>query len=93
MRKKMDTRLDVLCKGFPEEFKSYLRYCRGLEFEDKPDYEYLRRIFRSLYDSLGYENDFIYDWTRLGKGKKRAVGETKKAEGTGLVASKEEPVH
>ena len=28
--KKMSTPIDVLTKGFPSEFSSYLNYCRGL---------------------------------------------------------------
>jgi len=26
----------------------YLNYCRSLKFEDKPDYSFLRRLFREL---------------------------------------------
>ena len=37
-----------LCAGLPEEFKIYLDYCRQLRFEDNPDYNYLRRLFRDL---------------------------------------------
>ena len=38
--------LQVLCKGFPAEFAMYLNYCRGLRFEEAPDYMYLRQLFR-----------------------------------------------
>lgn len=30
MNKKIDTPLDNLCKGFPEEMAQYINYCRGL---------------------------------------------------------------
>jgi hypothetical protein len=36
--KKMATPIDVLCKGAPSEFATYLNYCRSLRFEEKPDY-------------------------------------------------------
>ena len=36
--KKMSTPIDVLCKGAPCEFATYLNYCRSLRFEEKPDY-------------------------------------------------------
>ena len=36
--KKMATPIDVLCKGAPCEFATYLNYCRSLRFEEKPDY-------------------------------------------------------
>ena len=38
----------VLCKNFPKEFETYLNYCRVLTFDAKPDYAYLRRLFRDL---------------------------------------------
>ena len=31
------------------EFAMYLNFCRSLRFEDKPDYPYLRKLFRGLY--------------------------------------------
>ena len=33
-------------QGFPAEFAMYLNYCRGLRFEEAPDYMYLRQLFR-----------------------------------------------
>ena len=38
--KKMATPIDVLCKGAPCEFATYLNYCRSLRFEEKPDYRW-----------------------------------------------------
>jgi len=38
-----------LCKSYPPEFVSYFQYCRSLRFEDKPDYSYLKRLFRDLF--------------------------------------------
>lgn len=39
----------ALCKSYPSEFISYFHYCRSLRFEDKPDYSYLKRLFRDLF--------------------------------------------
>lgn len=39
----------VLCKSYPPEFISYFHYCRSLRFDDKPDYSYLKRLFRDLF--------------------------------------------
>jgi len=47
------------------EFATYLNYCRSLRFEDKPDYAYLRRLFRDLFYREGFHPDFVYDWTIL----------------------------
>ncbi|GAB4843114.1 Casein kinase 1-like protein 10 [Ancistrocladus abbreviatus] len=47
--KKMLTPIEVLCKNYPSEFTSYFHYCRSLRFDDKPDYSYLKRLFRDLF--------------------------------------------
>ena len=41
--------VQVLCKSYPSEFITYFHYCRSLRFEDKPDYSYLKKIFRDLF--------------------------------------------
>ncbi len=63
--KKMATPVEVLCKGFPAEFAMYLNYCRGLRFEEAPDYMYLRQLYRILFRTLNYEYDYVFDWTLL----------------------------
>ncbi|XP_058766661.1 casein kinase 1-like protein 10 [Vicia villosa] len=63
--KKMTTSIEVLCKSYPSEFGSYFHYCRSLRFEDKPDYSYLKRLFRDLFIREGYQFDYIFDWTIL----------------------------
>ncbi|KAI7992638.1 Casein kinase 1-like protein 11 [Camellia lanceoleosa] len=63
--KKMLTPVEVLCKSYPLEFISYFHYCRSLRFEDKPDYSYLKRLFRDLFIREGYQFDYVFDWTIL----------------------------
>ncbi|CAM0945190.1 unnamed protein product [Alopecurus aequalis] len=62
---KMLTPVEVLCKSYPSEFVSYFHYCRSLRFEDKPDYSYLKKLFRDLFirEVTGYQSDYIFDWT------------------------------
>lgn len=43
----------------------YLNYCRGLRFEEPPDYMYLRQLFRILFKTLNHQYDFVFDWTLL----------------------------
>ncbi|TKY52756.1 Casein kinase I isoform delta [Spatholobus suberectus] len=62
---KVSTPIEVLCKSYPSEFVSYFHYCRSLRFEDKPDYSYLKRLFRDLFIREGYQFDYIFDWTML----------------------------
>ncbi|GAB4855350.1 Casein kinase 1-like protein 11 [Ancistrocladus abbreviatus] len=63
--KKMLTPIEVLCRSYPTEFTSYFHYCRSLCFEDKPDYSYLKQLFRDLFIREGYQFDYVFDWTML----------------------------
>ncbi|XP_015088074.1 casein kinase 1-like protein 10 isoform X1 [Solanum pennellii] len=63
--KKMLTSIEVLCESYPSEFISYCHYCRSLQFEDEPDYSYLKRLFRHLFISEGFQFDYVFDWTVL----------------------------
>ncbi|XP_032230390.2 casein kinase I isoform X2 [Nematostella vectensis] len=69
--KKMSTPIEVLCKGFPSEFATYLNNCRSLRFDDKPDYSYLRQLFRNLFHRQGYTYDYVFDWNLLKFGSGR----------------------
>src|SRR5690606_36396105 len=60
--KKISTPIEELTKGFPQEFATYLNYCRSLKFHEMPDYKYLRSIFRELSFNLGYTYDCKWDW-------------------------------
>ena len=71
--KKILTKVDDLCTGFPEEFNKYLSFCRKLKFTEKPDYSYLRSLFKNLFKSLGYEYDYQYDWVNIMKEKNKAA--------------------
>uniref|UniRef100_H0XN06 non-specific serine/threonine protein kinase n=1 Tax=Otolemur garnettii TaxID=30611 RepID=H0XN06_OTOGA len=75
---KMSTPVEDLCKGFPEEFSMYLNYCRGLRFEETPDYMYLRQLFRILFKTLNLQYDFVFDWTILAQ---RAVQQATSSSG------------
>ena len=61
--KKKATSPEELCAGFPGELAEYIRYTRNLEFEQNPDYEYLRGLFRKIMEGK-YEYDFRFDWIK-----------------------------
>ncbi|XP_043721526.1 casein kinase 1-like protein 2 [Telopea speciosissima] len=63
--RKVSTSIEALCRGYPTEFASYFHYCRSLRFDDKPDYAYLKRIFRDLFIREGFQFDYVFDWTIL----------------------------
>ncbi|XP_012321017.1 casein kinase I [Aotus nancymaae] len=81
--KKMSTPVEVLCKGFPVEFAMYLNYCRGLRFEEVPDYMYLRQLFRILFTTLNHQYDYTFDWTML---KQKAAQQAASSSGQGRQA-------
>ena len=59
----MTTPSEALTRAFPNEFATYLNYCRSLRFDDKPDYPYLRKLFRQLFIREGFEYDYVFDWS------------------------------
>lgn len=58
------------------EFATYLNYCRSLRFEEKPDYPYLRHLFRNLFHRQRFTYDYVFDWNMLkfGGAQKPASG-------------------
>ncbi|XP_060063480.1 casein kinase I-like isoform X1 [Ylistrum balloti] len=87
--KKMSTPIEELCKGFPSEFATYLNFCRSLRFDDKPDYSYLRQLFRNLFHRQGFTYDYVFDWNMLkfGTGRNSDVDDRQK------VSSSARPLH
>jgi hypothetical protein len=72
MDRKMSTSTEQLCKGYPTEFRSYFEYCRSLRFEDRPDYAYLKRLFKELFYRKGFQYDNMFDWTVLNLQQERS---------------------
>eukprot|EP00002_Diphylleia_rotans_P021173 TRINITY_DN4122_c0_g1_i7.p1 TRINITY_DN4122_c0_g1~~TRINITY_DN4122_c0_g1_i7.p1 ORF type:complete len:394 (-),score=91.32 TRINITY_DN4122_c0_g1_i7:217-1398(-) len=70
--KKATTPVEVLCQGFPVEFALYLEYCKGLKFEEKPDYGYVRKLLRDAFLREGYQYDFQFDWIVM-KGQREST--------------------
>lgn len=74
---KQDTPVAKLCEGSPQEFGTYLNYCRSIEFEAEPDYSYCRQLFRDALHRLNYQYDFAYDW-KLSQDSRIQISEEKK---------------
>jgi serine/threonine protein kinase len=62
--KKKSTTEEELCAGFPKEFAEYVKYTRNLGFEQDPDYEFLRGLFKSVLTSINQINDCEFDWIK-----------------------------
>ncbi len=65
LERKQATHPEQLCKGYPNEFRDFFAHCSSLGFEDRPDYRYLKRIFKDLFDRQAFEDDGQYDWDVL----------------------------
>ena len=60
--KKKDTSAEELCKDLPKEFEEYVKYTRNLDFESKPDYDFLRGLLRNVLEKNHFEYDYFFDW-------------------------------
>ena len=60
--KKKETSAEELCKGFPKEFCEFVKYTRQLEFEEEPNYDYLRNLLKKVMKDNNLEMDYVYDW-------------------------------
>lgn len=65
LEKKQATHPEQLCRGYPSEFRDYFSHCSSLGFEDRPDYRYLKTLFRDLYERQGFTDDGTFDWDLL----------------------------
>ncbi|KAK5353024.1 serine/threonine protein kinase, partial [Exophiala xenobiotica] len=61
--KMSSTSIEDLCFGLPPEFTDYLHYARSLDFDQEPDYAYLRGLFRAIFSREGFQYDYVFDWT------------------------------
>jgi hypothetical protein len=42
---------------------TYMQYCRNIVFDEEPNYDYLKRLFKELYVKCCFDHDYIFDWT------------------------------
>ena len=63
--KKKATSARELCSGYPKELESFISYTRNLEFTEVPDYEYLRKLLKSVITHEHKTIDFFYDWCKV----------------------------
>ena len=53
---------EKLCNGLPEEFTSFINYCRNLKFEQDPNYDYLKSLFTSVLSRNFQKNELFFFW-------------------------------
>eukprot|EP00826_Nyctotherus_ovalis_P011556 TRINITY_DN13000_c0_g2_i11.p1 TRINITY_DN13000_c0_g2~~TRINITY_DN13000_c0_g2_i11.p1 ORF type:complete len:186 (+),score=53.18 TRINITY_DN13000_c0_g2_i11:114-671(+) len=60
---KANTAIEEICKDLPLEIQSLLGYTRGLKFEEKPDYDYMKRLLKDIATENKFEINNSFDWT------------------------------
>jgi len=71
---KTQTPLQELCKDIPVEFTKYMSYVRNMGFFDEPNYNYLKKLFRTLFLDQNLQYDDKYDWIKDGMDRGRFQG-------------------
>jgi casein kinase 1 len=71
--KKIATSLDFLCKDLPPVFLKFAKQCRGLKFEETPNYEGMRALFGETFEKEGFQKDYIFDWAEVRKKELEAM--------------------
>ncbi|TBU00403.1 protein kinase [Hamiltosporidium magnivora] len=61
-RVKMSVSVDTLCKDLPIEIKKFLEYSHKLEFEEMPNYLYLKDLLNDAMKYNNFRHDFEWDW-------------------------------
>jgi hypothetical protein len=71
----------MLLEGHPHEFVEYLHYVRGLAFDEKPNYNYLRGLLTKVLEKNGWTFDHEYDWIIKKRllAEEQALGDDKKS--------------
>jgi len=59
---KIATQPEQLGSGFPVEFSKFLAYTRALRFDERPDYAYIKKLFRDRMVADKFRLDYVFDW-------------------------------
>ena len=59
------TKPEKLCEDISYEFCEYLKYTKNLQFEEKPDYDYLRGLFLNILNRSHLQNDLKFSWLSI----------------------------
>ena len=60
MEKKIDIPIEVLCKGLHKNFGIILHYCRSLLFDEKPNYDFIRKNLKEALNELNQNKNELF---------------------------------
>ena len=68
MKKHMN--LEILCRGLPVEMMKYMKYAKSLKFEQEPNYQYLKNLFREILNKCNITMDkYVLSWCKKNEKK------------------------
>ena len=76
---KMTIADEELCYGLPSEFVSYMKYVKSLEFEQDPDYNYIKGLFISILSKSDVPRNINFFWINNNKKKEKRENSTDNA--------------
>ena len=88
---KKNMKEEILCRNLPNQFCDYMKYVKKLQFEEDPDYNYLRWLFNNLLISLQCQNDLKFNWNLGVKSKVRNTSNSKNQRNDLLLKRKKSP--
>ena len=53
---------ELLFLNLPKEIIEFFKYCKNLDFEQKPNYAYLRSLLLDILKSKNEKNDLLFSW-------------------------------
>ena len=65
---KKNIKAEQLCFSLPTEFSEYIKYIKGLKFEEEPNYNYLHELFQIIMKKNNFSNDCLnFSWLKYKK--------------------------
>lgn len=58
---------------FIDAFPAYFNYCKGLGYDEKPDYKFIRDLFRKVMFEKELSYDNCFDWVNNQQTVKRSL--------------------
>lgn len=71
--RKLNITAEELFRNLPKEYSLMYAHVRSLNFDEMPDYNYLRAQIRSIFVKHHYQYDYIYDWYHVAKRMKKIL--------------------
>ena len=59
---------ETFCSGLPQEVVQYMTYIKSMQtnqMNERIDYDYLRKLFRNLFNKHATMDGFQYDWVQI----------------------------